>query len=260
MTEKRSRRGLGLPDVPDFSGPLSGMQDQRVTEILRWAQGTRQTWLFDFFERRLAGATTPDPQAELVAAMTEAHLAAAHEALLLTCEAGQILFANNLARDILAERRWLVEHDGRLKGANSASSAALRQALGAIAAPKVKGDNIRLRLDSSDDGPALLLRLAPLRVGHSDTHPRPFVTLHMLRDDADLTLDAQSLIGWYGLSHAEARLAIAFANGAALADYAAEQGVTINTVRTLFARLKTKLGAADQAAVVRKVLLAAARP
>lgn len=254
MTARRSRRGPGLPGVPDFGGDLSRIQDRRVTEILSWARDNRQSWLLEFFDHRLAGATSPDPRAELVAAMTEAQLTAAHEALLLLCEAGRILFANQIAQSTLAERRWLVDHEGQLRGATPTIQVNFRRAIVAATGRSAADEAIHLRLIAPDDGEALLLRLAPLRLPGSATIARPFLTLHMLRDDAVPALDLASLTGWYGLSQAEARLAIAFANGTALGDYATENSITINTVRTLFARLKTKLGAADQAAVVRKVL------
>jgi DNA-binding CsgD family transcriptional regulator len=259
MTMGRSRRGPGLPDVPDFGGGLARLQDRRITEILTWARDNRQSWLLEFFDRRLNGAMAPDPQAELVAALTESQLAASSEGVVLTCDTGRILFLNHRARDILAKGAWLLIQDGHLKGASPKLDAALRRA---IAATIRRGDDdsaTRLRLEARSDGEPLLLRLASLRLPDSGTAMVPFVTIHIVRDDIAPALDEQSLIGWYALSPSEARLAIAFANGATLADYAASHGVTINTVRTLFSRLKAKMGAADQAAVVRKVLLAATR-
>lgn len=259
MTTHRSPRGPGLPDVPDFGGDLTNLQDRRVTEILTWARDNRQSWLLEFFDRRLSGASAPDPQAQLVAAMTESQLAASSEGVMLTCDNGRVLFVNHRAREILAAGRWILLHDGHLKGAAPKLDAALYRAITATTRNSDSDAETRLRLEARSDGEPLLLRLAPLRLPDSGTAVVPFVTIHMVRDDIASALDEQSLIGWYALSPSEARLAIAFANGATLADYAAAQGVTINTVRTLFARLKTKLGAADQAAVVRKVLLAATR-
>jgi DNA-binding CsgD family transcriptional regulator len=256
---RRSRRGPGLPNVPDFSGELTNLQDRRVTEILTWARDNRQSWLLEFFDRRLSGAVAPDPQAQLVAAMTESQLSASSEGVILTCNSGRVLFVNHRASEALETGRWLLMQDGHLKGATPKLDAALRRAIAATIRHDGGANTMRLRLEARSDGEPLLLRLAPLRLPDSGTAAVPFVTIHMVRDDIAPALDEQSLIGWYALSPSEARLAIAFANGATLADYAASHDVTINTVRTLFARLKTKLGAADQAAVVRKVLLAGTR-
>ena len=230
-----------------------------MTEILTWARDNRQSWLLEFFDRRLSGASAPNPQAELVAAMTENQLAAAADGVVLTCDNGRVLFINHRARDILAASRWILLQDGHLKGATPKLDAALYRAITATTRNSDSDGETRLRLEARSDGEPLLLRLTPLRLPDSGTAAVPFVTIHMVRDDIAPALDEASLIGWYALTRAEAQLAIAFTNGTTLADYAASHGVTINTVRTLFARLKTKLGAADQAAVVRKVLLAATR-
>ena len=57
-----------------------------------------------------------------------------------------------------------------------------------------------------------------------------------------------------GLGLAEARLAVALADGESLAQYAARHGVSINTVRTHLARIRGKLDCRTQADVVRRVL------
>lgn len=56
-----------------------------------------------------------------------------------------------------------------------------------------------------------------------------------------------------GLAPAEARLAVSLAEGRSLAEYAAARRVSINTVRTHLARLKSKLDCNTQAGVVRRV-------
>ena len=56
-----------------------------------------------------------------------------------------------------------------------------------------------------------------------------------------------------GLGPAEARLAVAIAEGFSLAEHAARTGVSINTVRTHLARLRSKLDCRTQAEVVRRV-------
>ena len=57
-----------------------------------------------------------------------------------------------------------------------------------------------------------------------------------------------------GLSLAEARTAVALAEGYSPAQYATAMGVSINTVRTHLSRLRRKLDCGTQAEVVRRVL------
>lgn len=59
----------------------------------------------------------------------------------------------------------------------------------------------------------------------------------------------------YGLTPAEAEVALAIASGARLGEIAARRGVSLNTVRTLSARLRSKLNAHSQADVVRAVTM-----
>lgn len=259
MTVRRPGREKGLSDVPDFGGAMTGLHHNRVTQILRWARDNRQSWLLEFFDRRLAGADPRNPQTELVAALTEHRLTAANEGLVIACDGGRILFVNSMATELIASAAWLVEQDGHLKGATPTLDAKLHSAVTAALSAQEGDPPTWLRLEARRTGELLLLSLNRLQMADTDGTRPPFVTIYMLHEAASPELDEASLICWYGLSASEARLAVAFASGVTLAAYADSHGVTINTVRTLFARLKSKMGATDQAAVVRKVLLAATR-
>ena len=59
----------------------------------------------------------------------------------------------------------------------------------------------------------------------------------------------------FDLTSAQARVLSAFLAGQSLQEIAASQGVSINTVRTHFVQVRGKLGARDQADVVRIALL-----
>lgn len=59
----------------------------------------------------------------------------------------------------------------------------------------------------------------------------------------------------FDLTSAQARVLSAFLAGQSLQEIAESQGVTINTVRTHFVQVRGKLGARDQADVVRIALL-----
>lgn len=63
------------------------------------------------------------------------------------------------------------------------------------------------------------------------------------------------LAALYGLTPTEADIAISLADGARIADIASYRGVSLNTVRTHVARLRSKLGVASQAEIVRTIML-----
>ena len=62
------------------------------------------------------------------------------------------------------------------------------------------------------------------------------------------------IVEQYGLTPAEAEVAYAFAQGLQLADISRTRDVSINTVRTHFARIKDKLGVHTQAQALRKLI------
>lgn len=63
------------------------------------------------------------------------------------------------------------------------------------------------------------------------------------------------LAALFGLTPTEAAIAISLADGAKLAEIAAYRETSINTVRTHVARLRSKLGVASQAEIVRTIML-----
>lgn len=58
----------------------------------------------------------------------------------------------------------------------------------------------------------------------------------------------------YGLTSAEAKLALAVARGKSITDYAAEAQLSVNTVKTHMKRVLSKTGARNQAALIRLML------
>lgn len=231
----------------------------RLADILAWAERHDQSWLTRFFRSRLAEGSRHDPRAEVVAAMLEARSGVSAEGLVLADTERSILFANSPARQLFALGRWLAVDEGRLRAIvpewDHQLLAAMRAAAGDLRTMSAASRPATcLRLTSGDDGDALLIRLGTCPMPDTIANASPFVTMVLLRDDALIDLDGGNLIDCYGLSPAEARLAVAFANGHSLTDHARANRVSINTVRTQFAQIKVKLAAADQAAVVRKVL------
>ena len=72
--------------------------------------------------------------------------------------------------------------------------------------------------------------------------------------DAEPKTTEQQVAAALGLTLAEARLAVAFAQGASLGEYAERRGLSLNTVRTQMKSLMSKTGRARQSLVMRDIV------
>jgi len=230
---------------------------RRFDAILDWTRKSEQTWLSAFVQQRLASGNIADPRVAIVAAMAEAKQGGAGDGIVLVSGSGTVMFVDQAARELLDQRSWLEDKDGVLAGVVPAFDKRLQNTLSEVL--QLAGEERCLRLDAVGSGLSLFVRAGLLHLPETGDQAAPFVILHLRPEEAPLDLDQQCLGAWYGMTDAEARLAVAFASGMSLAEYGEANAVSINTVRTLFARLKAKLDAPDQAAVVRKVLIAALR-
>lgn len=248
-----SYRGL----IKEFIQPHTR---ERVDEIFEWSRAHGPEWVWPFIQRRLKhGALVTQDQVErdwLSMLFTEAS-----DGMLLLSTSRHILLSNKRARDLMDAETPIILKNGRLFGASEADDTALQNALDALFVASPDRTNLAVRLDGvkgreSHSGPTLL-RAERLRRESEGRGGPPVVLLRLLPPPDQLTIDEEALVTWYGLSNKEAALAAAFATGTSLADFADQRDVSITTVRTQFANLKAKLGAGDQAAVVRHVLQAA---
>jgi len=171
------------------------------------------------------------------------------EAFLLLDAEGRVLFANRAAEEILAERDGLSWDGKALAGARPAVTAALR------------------RLARSGDGTALLPRpsgreallavAAPIAPRHAGAWiaDQAAAAVLFIRDPARQQQASEDLLARaYGLTPAEARLAAALSRGLRLEEFAVEQNVSLNTVRTQLRAVFDKTGTHRQADLVRLAL------
>ncbi len=234
---------------------------ERVEEMFAWSKEHGPDWVWSFIEKRLAhGAVVT--QHQLDQDWFSRIFADYEEPMILLTASRYILHANKRAEDCLAEGAYLRRRNGRLTGASGEAESVLEEVLQKQFLGKSAGSGVeRLsfgRLVSAPHEP-LFLRCYRLEAQSEDEIAPPVAVLRLtLDDDAEAKIDEKALGVWYRLSPREAELAARFACGTSLADYAAEMGVSMATVRTQFSHIKTKMGAVDQAAVVRKVLRAAA--
>jgi DNA-binding CsgD family transcriptional regulator len=102
---------------------------------------------------------------------------------------------------------------------------------------------------SGRDGARLFVFVAPLPPRFSEQPGHALVTMRPAT--ARPNFQHGVLANVFGLTPAEARLALALLAGRSLAEYGAERGVTENTLRTQLAHVLRKTGTANQRHLVR---------
>ncbi len=228
----------------------------RVDQIFEWSRAHGPEWVWPFIQRRLKhGALVTQDQVErdwLTILFTQGS-----DAMLLLSASRHVLLSNKKALNLLAKQTPISLKNGRLFGTTERDNQALQEALDTLFKASPDTNNRAVRLEGVNDKIPTLLRAERLRQESKGRGVPPVVLLRLLTTPDALTIDEASLTTWYDLSQKEAELAAAFASGVSLTEFAAQNSVSITTVRTQFASLKTKLGASDQAAVVRYVLQAA---
>src|SRR5690606_414372 len=164
----------------------------------------------------------------------------------------RIVYLNDAARSALGPEAPLTVVDGLLSARRRDDrrrlSAFVEAAIAGRPAPSttlVVGEQPHGAISIS------ICRLPSLRIMDTLlTRPPPEAWLAMLVFEP--VQSARAALGplqGLGLALAEARLAVALADGESLAQYAARRGVSINTVRTHLARIRGKLDCRTQADV-----------
>jgi len=154
-------------------------------------------------------------------------------------ENGQIMYRNEAAEDLFARNDGLSERDGRLIAHTAGDQSVLEQAIRRAAASREPhASAVAIRRSTGD---VYACSLMPVFLdGHR-------TTLLIVKDPSfrDTSL-AGRLRAIYGLTDAEAQVAIAIANGATVDGIAAERNTRAETVRTQFKSLALKMGCRRQ--------------
>lgn len=178
---------------------------------------------------------------------------------ILLGEAGRIIAMNRQAEDLLARQDGLsLCHGGRLVAARLEETNALQQMIaGALNLRHAKGEV------TSESGGAMAVsqRLGrPLQVLVS---PLPWrgrlsgaglVALLIHDPETRAATPADRVRALYGLTAAEARLAVALAEGESLKSYAETGGITLETARSRLKQVMGKMDVHRQAELVRAVV------
>ncbi|MCA9664886.1 MAG: hypothetical protein KC503_04835 [Myxococcales bacterium] len=178
-------------------------------------------------------------------------------AVVLVDRSLQVTFMNAAAEQALARRGAIRQRAGTLRAADRRDDRRLRSAL-AAAVQKAAGEAV-IVLGRPPGATATVsisgIPTQPLEYGLFDSTVSPPPAALVLFDVHDPD-SASEALAQLGLTPAEARLAVALAQGETPAHYAERSGVSRNTIHTQLARARHKLGAHTQAQVVRAVLMA----
>ncbi|HEY1935164.1 MAG TPA: helix-turn-helix transcriptional regulator [Acetobacteraceae bacterium] len=174
-------------------------------------------------------------------------------AVLLLDEDGRVLHANALAETLLLCGDVLRAKHGILYAATAPMTAALHAVLAAAAArhdlPMRAGS---LRLPKPAGGAPLSLLAMPFQQdAHWSLSRRTAILVCIADPDTAPAVPGRWMMELFGLTGAEARLSIELMAGKELRDIALDSGRSINTVRTLLARVMAKTGAKRQSDLVR---------
>lgn len=226
--------------------------------------------------QRSLGKTAPDQQERRTLEILQPHLRAALElhlrlgeleseveslvqaidrlstGVVLLNRDGQVLALNAAAEGLIARRDGLVLEQGMLGAQlpheavvlSTAVAAAIDLATGAA----LVGSN-GFRVSRPSGRAALVLTVIPLPTALEKTGGA--VAAIMIADpERGAALPAEVIRTLFGLTPAEAHLAIAISGGETLKNYARTRGVSINTIRAQLARIMAKTGTKRQPELV----------
>ena len=147
---------------------------------------------------------------------------------------GEVLLMNNRAEQVLNRRDGLLLAHGKLDAAVYAESTRFQAMIGAAArtgsgAGLSAGGTI---LISREKGRPISVTVAPLHEFGSGLSQRPAVVLFISDPDQNVELPVDLLRRCYGLTPAEARLALVLLEGHSLKEAADSGGVTHNTAKS----------------------------
>lgn len=158
---------------------------------------------------------------------------------------GRIFHSNAAAEIVLRRADGLVARNGKLTAAHLRSAAQLEEAI-ARATASSGPMATAVAVERGEDEPAYLVTITPLtgRIGEP-------AALILFRDpttpDDSLTMRLRAL---FGLTNAEAAVAIDLAGGLPLADIARNRGVKVTTLRAQLKSIGLKTGCSRQSELV----------
>lgn len=178
---------------------------------------------------------------------------------------GNVAYTNPVADSLLANHSGLRRVNGKLRAyygdENDRLSAMISQLAGAD--PKnITTRNLAIGLNHPDRDNSLTVMVAPLgdaEFGQESGEINGAVALYLSDSASGHNIPAEALSSLYGLSPAEANVAISLANGLSVNHIAAQNSVSLETVRSQLKAIFSKLGVSKQQDVIRILLGSAAQ-
>lgn len=179
------------------------------------------------------------PVPSVSASSLQSALAQIGEMVLILSRDRVVLYSNNAADALLAERRPLQVRRGRLEASTATVSQQLGRAIDAACADRFRSV-LLLRRPS---GLPLIIAINCLEDGAE-------TVLLVGRDSAiHIRPTAEALRSCFGLTPSEAEVAAAIAAGESSRQIAERRGVTANTIRTQLKTISAKLGCTRQSQI-----------
>jgi DNA-binding CsgD family transcriptional regulator len=169
---------------------------------------------------------------------------------------GTVTYANMSMQEIFRRGDGFRLAKGRLEVADHAARARYAAALGSVArlqggeADATGGDFAASRQGRA---PPYLISVRPLASGGAGKHRARAAIVFVQDPLRQKASAAPTLRDLFGLTQAEASLAVALQSGESVAGYAAAKGLSRNTVYTHLRRLKEKTGVKRQPDLIRKL-------
>lgn len=165
---------------------------------------------------------------------------------------GTVLNANRVAQRILECGDGLSCGGGRLQAFYSHEQAALTRSIAAAVAEVPAGGALTFARPSGRRALSVVVKV--LRPGTAGEGQARLAAVFITDPDQEVSAEAQTFSGLYGLTPAEARLASSLVRGISPAQAAEALGLTINTVRTHLKRIFSKTETRRQSDLVRVLL------
>lgn len=204
--------------------------------------------------RRAVELTVQNIELNAVRSAVQAVGNAANDAYIVVDEGGRLLFCNDRGARLLEEADGLRCRNGRLCLTQPQQQVSQRFAEFVRAAAQRKGEqggSLRIERDGGASAWAALVMPVPPTMSDLIVRPAAAALVRLVDLEQTLSIPSQRLASVFGLSNAEAALAVDLLEGAQPEDVAAQRGLRISTIRTQMRSIFAKTGTRRQADLVR---------
>lgn len=190
---------------------------------------------------------------KIAAESLRAAVDAVSTAVILLDSAGCVLHANPSARRILESGDGLVIQERRVQAQSIQESQVLRQLISTALAPNFQAGQVEIGTTSirRRKGSPFEVLIMPLKSHHVLPGKRTAAVMFVVDPNHRVRPAKELLEKLYGLTPAEARVAVQLSNGAPLQEVSDKLGVSRNTLKTQISGLYGKLGINRQSDLVR---------